>query len=292
MKYLYYPGCSLKGTGMAYEESILEVFKALEVEVEEIKDWNCCGATAYMSVDDSQALILASRNFALAEQSGADVVAPCSACYLTLHKANRQVKESPESREKVEHALKEAGLSYRGKLKIRHPLDVLFNDVGVRRISKQVQRPLKGFKVAPYYGCQVVRPYATFDDQFHPITMDKILAALGAEVVPYSLKTKCCSGSQGGAMPEVTYELAHALLREAKRVGANTMATVCPLCQFNLEGFQDEIRERIEDVTLPVLYLPQLMGLAFGLDEKKLGLQRNFGSIQSILAGQTAEVKK
>ncbi len=291
MKYLYYPGCSLKGTGMAYEESILEVFKILGVEIEEIKDWNCCGATAYMSVDDSQALILASRNFAMAEGRGEDVVAPCSACYLTLSKANRRFQESPQCREKVEHALEEAGLKYQGKLKIRHPLDILFHDITPQAIAKHVKKPLKGFKVAPYYGCQVVRPYATFDDQFHPMTMDKILSALGAEVVPYSLKTKCCSGSQGGAMPEVTYELVHALLREARRVGANAMATVCPLCQFNLEGFQDEIRERIEDVRLPVLYLPQLMGLAFGLDEKKLGIQRNFSSIQSILAAQKAEAK-
>ncbi len=133
------------------------------------------------------------------------------------------------------------GLRYSGNTPVRHPLDVLINDVGLEAIKQKVRKPLKGLKVAPYYGCQIVRPYATFDDQYNPTTMDRLLEALGATVVRYPLKTKCCGGSLTGTLPEAGHPLVYILLKEAKKRGADCLATVCPLCQFNLDAYHAQV---------------------------------------------------
>jgi heterodisulfide reductase subunit B len=277
MKYAYFPGCSLKGLGRAYEESLLPVMEKLGVELVELNDWNCCGATAYMSVDETKACILAARNLAIAEKTGSrDLVTPCSACYLVLNKTKHYLKDSPEIRGSVQRALEGAGLRYSGEMPVRHPLDILVHDVGLDVIREKVVRPLTGLKVAPYYGCQVVRPYATFDDAWTPTTMDRLLATLGAEVVPYPLKTKCCGGSLTGTLPDTGLRLTYILLKEAVRRGADVIATICPLCQFNLDAYHDQLTRQWGPVPIPTVYFTQLMGLAFGLPESQLGLRRNF----------------
>jgi len=284
MKYIYYPGCSLKGTGRAYEESMLPVFKALDVSWEELKEWNCCGATAYMSVNEAKAFALAARNLAIAEEQGSDdpdmpptVVAPCAACYLVLSKAKHYMAENPDLDRTVRNALAAADLNYRGEVVVRHPLDVFLNDVGLDKIKAAVRNPLAGLKVAPYYGCQIVRPYAEFDDQDDPTSMDRILKALGAEVVEYPLKTRCCGGSLTGTMNEVGVRLNYILLREARRRGADVVATACPLCQFNLECYQDKMGSWFDDpIRMPVAYFSQLMGLAFGIPRNQLGFNHVF----------------
>jgi heterodisulfide reductase subunit B len=277
MKYAYFPGCSLKGTGKSYEESLLPVLKHLGVELEEIKDWNCCGATAYMAVDEGKACALAARNLAIAETSGLkQMVAPCSACYLVLNKTQHYMQEYPRMKGVVDRALGAAGLKYSGHMPVRHPLDILLNDVGLEAIKQKVKRPLKGLKVAPYYGCQIVRPYATFDDQHNPTTMDRLLEALGATVVSYPLKTRCCGGSLTGTLPEPGLLCSYILLKEAKKRGADCLSTVCPLCLFNLDSYHGKIESRFQDsVRVPTVYFSQLMGLAFGLPEHELGLQRS-----------------
>jgi heterodisulfide reductase subunit B len=284
MKYSYFPGCSLKGTGRAYEESFLQVFKALGLDIEELDDWNCCGATAYMSVDESMAFTLAARNLAIAERSGGQLLAPCAACFLVLTKAQHYIRDYPRVGEAVHRALDAAGLEYAGTTLVRHPLDVLVNDVGLDAIYARVRRPLTGLKIAPYYGCQVVRPYATFDHQDYPVTMDRLFQALGADVVHYPLKTKCCGGSLTGTVPTVGARLSHILRREAVRQGADLMATLCPLCHFNLDANQDRTRGQwYEPARMPVVYFTQLMGLAFGIPARKLGLQRNIVSAMKVL---------
>ncbi len=283
MKYSYFPGCSLKGLGRAYEESLLPVMAHLGVELQELEDWNCCGATAYMSVDEHEASVLATRNLAIAEKQGPfDLVAPCSACYLVLNKSKNNIRDFPEVRESVHRALDKVGMAYTGKVNVRHPLDILFHDVGVEAIKQKVVRPLKGLKVAPYYGCQVVRPYATFDEAWNPVTMDKILEALGAEIVHYPLKTKCCGGSLTGTVPEAGLRMCYILLKEAVRRGADVIATICPLCQFNLDGYHDQIEKKWGAARIPTVYFTQLMGLAFGFEPKQLGLNRHFVSTRSI----------
>lgn len=275
MKYAYFPGCSLKGTGRAYEESLLPVLRHLGVEVQEIEDWNCCGATAYMAVDEGKACAAAARNLALAERTGLrQMLAPCSACYLVLNKAQHYLNEYPAMRRVVTRALDSVGLQCRGGTAVRHPLDVLLHDVGLDAIQQKVTRPLTGLKVAPYYGCQIVRPYATFDDQANPVSMDKLLAALGATVVRWPLKTKCCGGSLTGTLPEAGLRLCYNLLKEALKRGADVIATVCPLCQFNLDSYHAKIAARWEPVRIPTVYFSQLMGLAFGLPAEQTVLHR------------------
>jgi len=277
MKYNYFPGCSLKGLGRAYEESLLPVMRILGVELHELDDWNCCGATAYMSVDEGEAGVLAARNLAIAEKIGPhDLLTPCSACYLVLNKTKHNISEFPDIRNRVQRALDSAKLTYTGRTNVRHPLDMLIHDVGLEAIKQKVVRPLKGLKVAPYYGCQVVRPYSTFDDAWNPTTMDRLLATLGAEVVHYPLKTKCCGGSLTGTVPEAGLRMSYILLKEAVRRGADVIATVCPLCQFNMDAYHDQIDRRWEPTRIATVYFTQLMGLAFGLSPKELGLNRNF----------------
>ena len=275
MKYSYFPGCSLKGLGQAYEESLLPVMKDLGVEFQELEDWNCCGATAYMSVDEAKACVLTARNLAIAEKQGnRPVVAPCSACYMILNKTEHYFREYPAMKAKIDKALHAVGLSYGGTTPVRHPLDILLNDVGLEAIKARVKRPLKGLKVAPYYGCQIVRPYATFDNQFNPTTMDLLLEALGAEVVTYPLKTKCCGGSLTGTVPQAGMRLVYILMKEARKRGADCLATVCPLCQFNLDAYHARVTKEYGMDCIPTVYFSQLMGLAFGLPEKELGLNR------------------
>ena len=288
MSYLYYPGCSLKSTGRAYEESILEVFKALRIPLTELDDWNCCGATAYMSISELKAFALSARNFAIAEkQNGqgeyADMVVPCAACYLGLNKAKLYLSEHPEIKSVIDKALQEGGLTYKGKVKVRHPLDVLINDIGLDQIKNEVKRPLEGLKIACYYGCQIVRPYAEFDDQHDPQTMDKLMKALGAETVNWPLKTRCCGGSLTGTIQEVGLRLSYMILREAKKRGCDMVATACPLCQFNLECYQDKMPSMFgEKIDIPVVYFTQAMGLALGVSASKLGINRLFIPITEI----------
>jgi len=282
MSYLYYPGCSLKSTGKAYEESILSFFSALDAPLTELEDWNCCGATAYMAISELKAFALCARNFALAEKQdpdGAivDLVAPCAACYLGLNKAHHYLSENLELREKVGAALGEAGLSYTGRVRVRHPLDVIINDIGLEAIKQRVERPLEGYRVAAYYGCQIVRPYADFDDQHNPTSMENLFRALGAEIVDWPLKTRCCGGSLTGTVDEVGLRLSYILLKEAKRRGCNVIVTACPLCQFNLECYQSKMNGMFkDDISMPVVYFSQLAGVALGVPQKDLGLQRLF----------------
>lgn len=279
MTYLYYPGCSLKGTGRGYEESLLAVFKALRVPFAELEDWNCCGATAYMAVDEVKAFTLAARNLAIAREQGgetAQIIAPCSACYLVLSKAQHVIHDSPDIGKTIADALIAAQLTYGPRVQVRHPLDVLINDIGVDQLAAAAIQPLKGRKIACYYGCQMVRPYATFDDQFNPTTMDRVLQAMGAETVEWPLKTRCCGGTLTGTLEEVGLRLNYILMREARKRGADAIATACPLCQFNLECYQDKIHAAYGEPAIPVLYFSQFMGLAYGISARTLGMQRNF----------------
>lgn len=284
MRYAFYPGCSLKGTGKAYEESLLAVFRVLDVKVNELKDWNCCGATTFLSVDELASYALVARNLALAGREHLDIIAPCAACYMVLNKTQHYVQDYPDVRTVVNSAMQAIGLAYDSRVKVRHPLDILINDVGVAAIKAKITHPLKGLKVAPYYGCQIVRPYATFDDQANPVTMDRLLEACGAKAVHYPLKTYCCGGSQKGALPEVGMDLIKHLLNEAQRQGADVMATVCPLCQFNVEAFQEEAVNHNGCVSMPVLYFSQLMSLALGVPANEIGLQRSLVPVEAVLA--------
>lgn len=281
--YLYYPGCSLKSTGKAYEESIVTLFRLLDVPLEEINNWNCCGATNYMNIDEQSAFSLASRNLSIAEKDGRDLVTPCSACYLVLRKTQIYSDKYPEVKEKINRFLSSAKLGPIMSKPVRHPLEVLYSDIGVDFIKSRIKRHWKGGPVASYYGCLTTRPFYEVDRKFTPFRMDEILKTLGIIPVEYYLKTKCCGGSLTGTITNVGIRLNYIILKEALRKGAQAIVTLCPLCQFNLDCFQPNIRKETgENIDIPVLYLPQILGWALGGPLENLGLKRGISGRRNI----------
>jgi heterodisulfide reductase subunit B2 len=277
MKYAYYPGCSLEKTQRGYDESVREIFKALDQELIEIEDWNCCGATVYMSVKETVSLAVSSRNLALAEKMGCDIIAPCSSCFTVLSKTNKILNEIPALHKDVNEALAEAGLNYSGKTQVRHPLDILMNDVGINLILQKAKRSLNGLKIAPYYGCQIVRPGKGFDDNENPVLMDKLFNKCGGNVVYFPMKVRCCGGMLMTTFEETALKLNKELLSCAVENGADCIVTTCPLCHFNLEAYQDKINQTYNTkFNIPILYFTQLLGIVLGLPEKALGIDSSF----------------
>ncbi len=288
-KYVYFPGCSLHATGAAYDESLRELFRVLAFPLEELDDWNCCGATSYMSVDEGSAFLLSARNLSLAAESGArELMAPCAACYLVLRKAQDYIENYPEVRARVEEGLKAAELKPLGNVKVRHPLEVLYTDLGVAQLKSKVVRKWTGGKICCYYGCQAVRPFHEVDRPHNPMRMDELMEACGAKTIDYALKTKCCGGTLTGTIHDVGVRLNELLLREAVRKGAECIVTLCPLCQFNLDTYQKEARNFGERIDIPVLYFTQVLGWALGGDPKKLGLKRSISGAAQIRKWFTA----
>lgn len=277
MKFTYYPGCSLHSAHIGYDLSCKAVFEELGFELEELQDWNCCGATIYMSISEVTALTCASRNLALAEQQNRDLVAPCSSCYTILNKANRYLKNSPALLTQVNDCLKEEGLKYEGKVKIRHPLEILINDIGTELIQLKVKKPLKGLRIAHYYGCQIVRPEKGFDDRENPTTMENLFETVGAEEVYFPYKLRCCGGMLMTTFESAALKLSMEILESAVENGADCIATTCPLCQMNLEAYQNKINKVFnKKFEVPILFFTQLLGIAFGLNSKTLGIDKNF----------------
>ncbi len=274
--YAYYPGCSLLGTGRSYDESTRAVLEALGVPYRELENWNCCGATAYSSINECTAFALAARNLALAHQQGDPILAPCPNCYLVLTKTQRYLKQYPKIRQRIAQSLERLGLKLGNEVPVRHPLQVLSETPGLEAIRRKIQKPLKGLRVVPYYGCLLARPFPIAEDPWNTTILEDFIRVTGAEVLPYAYRTRCCGGALTGVVREAGLRMVYILLREALRQGAQAVVTTCPLCQFNLEAFQDQalgrngIQERI-----PVVYFTQLLGLALGLPPKKLGLHRH-----------------
>ncbi len=286
MEYAYYPGCSLEYTGKPYDISIRAVFKRLGIVLRDIEDWNCCGATMYMSVDKIIGFAVSARNLALAQNMGCDICAPCSSCYTVLRKTNRHLAWNAHSRKIINESLKAAGLTYDRMVEIRHPLDILVNDVGLDTIADATTFDLGGLRVAPYYGCQIVRPVFHFDDLEEPMTMDRLLETLGAKVVDFPDKVRCCGGMLMTTFEEVACELNHRLLKTAADNGADVIATTCPLCQMNLEGYQNRINKRYNyNHHMPIVYFSQLLGLALGIKPEKLGLNSMFIPLPQLKLG-------
>jgi len=235
--------------------------------------------------------VVAARNLALAEKTGLDMVTPCSSCYVTLNKANMNLKEHPGLLAQVNEALSVANLKYQGNVRVRHIVDVLVTDVTTDVISSKVRERLDGLKVAPYYGCQLVRPQYDSEDTEFPGSLDRLVNCLGAEAVEFPLKARCCGGSLTLSEEESTLPLIHKLLKSAAEHGARCLATPCPLCQTNLDAYQGKVNAKFgTGYNLPVFFITQLIGLALGLDTKALGLDTNIVSPSQVLA-QLGEVK-
>jgi len=276
MKYIYYPGCSAHAGGRAYDESTRAIAPLLDLTLQELEDWNCCGATAYMNVNEVLSFSLTARNLALAQKEKAPVCTPCSACYTNLAKTNSYLGKFPELKTKVDTALAEAGLKYDGSVTTKHLLDVMVKDVGLDKIKSQVKKPLTGMKVAPYYGCQMLRPISIDDNPENPSVLENLLKTLGATPTKFELRTWCCGGSLMGTNDEVALRLCRNLLLSATEGGAEVIAVTCPLCLTNLEAFQGRVNSMFgTKFNIPVLYFTQLMGMAFGLTDKQVALKRS-----------------
>ena len=276
MKYIYYPGCSLEGTAREYDISTRALMQAAGLELIELEDWTCCGASAAEPTSSLLSLVLPARNLALAEKSeeARDIVVPCSACYLNLKRVEEKIRTDPEIFKKINTVLSEDQLQLQGKMRVRHILDVIINDMGMDTILSMVTNPLNDFIIAPYYGCQCLRPYPVFDDGEKPKSMEPVINKLGAKVHPWEMGGKCCGASHMNTKAEVGIELVAAILKGAK--GADAIVTVCPMCQMNLDAYQQKAsRVCREDLEITVLYLPQLIGLALDLSEQDLGIDLN-----------------
>lgn len=276
MRYTYFPGCSNHSSSRDYEESTREVCAALGIELVELQDWNCCGTTAVMGVDPMAAMALSARNLALAAAGGSrEMVVTCNSCFSTLRRAGQFYQSEPLTRDAVDRALGEVGLTLQKPVPVRHLLDVLLNDVGLDGIGARVSNPLVGLKVVPYYGCLVGRPKNDFDDRENPCSLERLLGTTGAVLLPFEHKARCCGGALMTTKTEVALELCRDILQEAVERGAEVMAVTCPMCHLNLDAYQGQINQRFgTKFNLPILYFTQILGLSFGLREKELGLTR------------------
>jgi heterodisulfide reductase subunit B len=275
MKYSYYPGCSLDATARPYGESVNAVAAHLGIDLVEIEDWNCCGATAYMNVNEILSFCLSARNLAKAHDKGDPIVTACSACFTNLRKTDAYMAESSDIKTKVNQALGEAGMRYEGGTLVKHFLQAVVEDAGLDKVRQLVKHPLRGLRVAPYYGCQIARPYGIEDDRDNPMMLDRLIETLGATPTYYPMKTMCCGGSLMGTSEDVALRLCRNLLLCAEQDKADCVAVTCPLCQINLDAYQDKINKKYGTAfRLPIVYFTQLMGLAFGLKSDHLGLQR------------------
>ena len=285
MKYAYYPGCSLECSSAAYDVSVRAVAKKLGVDLCEMDDWNCCGATEYFSQDKLTASAVIARNLALVDPEFHQLVAPCAACYLNLKKTDHLMADDQKFASKVNEALGAGGLNYQpGRVEVRHLLDVLFTDVGEAAIRDKVVRPLTGLRVAPYYGCQVVRPFDDVDNSEYPMSLDTLFTWLGADVVDYPAKAHCCGGHMSQISEPQAFELIRRLLQCAVDHGADMILCMCPMCQLNLDAYQSRVNGHFgTKFRMPIVFFTQILGVALGMGAKELGLGKELVAAGPIL---------
>lgn len=281
--YSYFPGCSLEKMALSYNQSTIQTTKALGVDLQEIEDWNCCGATSYFHVDELLAYTLVSRNLAMAEKAGHDLVAPCSACYKNAYFTNAYLKEDQDLADHINYALAQDNLEFSGSIEVKHVMEIFSDDIGCEALKEKVTRPLEGLRVAPYYGCQLVRPRKDHINTENPRFFEDLMTAIGADPVDYPSRLRCCGGSLLITSRPAAFQLIYELLLAAVNSQADVIATSCPMCQTNLECYQMQINQEFgTDFKVPILYFTQLIGLALGLPPKKLGFGSEFVSADRI----------
>lgn len=266
MRYSYFPGCSLHSTGLEYQLSARAVFQHLGMELVELPDWNCCGASSAHALDNILALALPARNLALAQSVGGEggkcnrLITPCAACYNRIRQADAVLRRDFRTRVNIEALV---GFQFTGQVTVQPLLGLLYEDYGVDQLQSKVCHPLLGMKVVPYYGCLLVRPpeVTQFDDPDNPKIMAEIMKSIGAEVMPWAYATECCGGSLSLSRADIVRNLVGRLVDRAREAGAMAIVTACPLCQVNLEMRQDV------QPKMPAFYFTELLGLALGLSE-------------------------
>lgn len=285
LKYALYPGCAAKGATPELYQSTMAIIGRLGIEVVELQAAACCGAGVVSEADPDLALALNARTFAQAEQLGLDVMTICGTCQGVMGAANKRLKEAA-THERINRLLAQEGIAYRGTIQVKHLLWVVVRDIGLHRLREHIRVPMNDFRIAPFYGCYMLRPSwdLGFDDPENPTSLEKVIAAVGGESVAYAGRTKCCG------FPIILEKEASAVamagnnMKEAKDQGADFMVTPCPLCHMSLDIYQDRAAQAVRaSLNLPIMHLPQLLGLAMGIPAKDLGVARHLVSVDSIV---------
>ncbi len=287
MRYAYYTGCVAEESAAELDYSTQRVCEKLGIKLEKMESASCCGAGDIDEANIDLSRGLNGRTLALAERDGLDIITICNVCTLTLRKVNRDLRENPEIMEKTNKVLNEIGMTYKGGVEVTHFLWVLARDFGIDRLKAFVKRPLTGLRVAPFYGCQILRPAAElgFEDPYNPTSLENIITALGGEPVDYAGKTKCCAFLISLAREKTASAVLAQQLWDGKSAGADCMVTPCPLCHVSLDAFQVMAEKHLgKSIRMPILHLPQLVGLAIGLEPSELKLSRHMVSVDGVLA--------
>lgn len=286
MKISYYPGCTLKNNAKNFEDSALCSLKRLEVEVEELERWNCCGTVFSLATDDLIHHLAPIRNLIRVKEANTNkVMTLCAMCFNTLKRANERVRSDPESLEKINEFMYREEVEYQGDVKVLHLLEMLRDEIKFENITKKVVKPLKNLKIANYYGCLLVRPKEIgLDDVENPTVLENLMTALGADAIDFPYKTECCASYQTVDKPEIVADRTYQILTSAQSQGAELVSLSCPLCAFNLDHRQKEtVQKYPEFKNMPILYFTQLMALALGCPEKDLRLDLHYIDPKPIL---------
>ncbi|MBW2304158.1 MAG: CoB--CoM heterodisulfide reductase iron-sulfur subunit B family protein [Deltaproteobacteria bacterium] len=278
MKYALFLGCTIPARSRNYELSARKVAEELGIELVDIERFICCGFPV-KSAELKSGLLLGAYNLALAQERGLDVCALCSSCTSALTEAAHLLEQEGALREEINEGLARVGLKYEGGVKVRHFARILFKEVGLEEIRKHLKRSLKGFKVASHYGCHYLKPsdiYEGFDNPEIPVSLDRLVALTGAEVVDYANKTRCCGGPVLPVDEKTSLSVAKQKLDDIKAAGANVINLVCPFCSVMYDSNQKGIQSQFDaEYNIPVLYMTQILGMAMGFERKEIGLNLN-----------------
>jgi len=286
MKLSYFPGCTLKNHAKNFEDSALCSLKNLDVEVEEIRRWNCCGTVFSLSTDDLIHHVAPVRNLIRAKEAGADkLMTLCAMCYNTLKRSNQRVRSNPEDLDIINDLMYREDIDYKGDVDVVHLLEILKNEIKFENIAKKAVKSLKGLKVASYYGCYLVRPQEVgFDDVENPMIMDELMTALGAEAIDFPYKVECCGAYQTVDKPEIIADRTNQILSSSLKQGAEVVTVSCPLCAFNLDQRQKETQQKFPEFkNIPILYFSQLLAIALGCPQDSLRLDLHYIDPKPIL---------
>ncbi|ULA65269.1 MAG: 8-methylmenaquinol:fumarate reductase membrane anchor subunit [Nitrospira sp.] len=286
LRFALYPGCAAKGATPELYQSTMAIIGRLGIEVVELAASSCCGAGVVTEAEPDVALALNARNFAQAEQLGLDVMTICGTCQGVMGAANKRLKTEPGLLDRINHVLEPEGIVYRGTVQVKHLLWIVVREIGLRQLGAQVVKSLQGLRIAPFYGCYILRPSWDLgvDDPENPASLEQVIRTLGGEAVAYAGRTKCCGFPIILEKEAVAMAMAGANMKEAKEQGADCMVTPCPLCHMSLDIYQDRAGQAVNTaLNLPILHLPQLLGLAMGIPSKELGLARHLIPVDSIV---------
>jgi len=280
MKYAFFPGCVLKDAASELMISTKKVAEVLGIELVEIDGWSCCGVSHTQDINPMMMHAANARNLALAEKMGADkVMTVCNTCTLMLKKTDLKTRKNDKLKEEINTSLAKSDLEYTGSVPITHILWALIEDYGLENLKTKIKRPLTGLKVANYYGCHIIMPpqYTGFENWRNPQSMETIVELLGATNVDYEDRLSCCGFHAASQSEKEALRMTGKGAKTAKEAGADVIVTPCPLCQMQFDGHQHDTDESLEDedVLMPVIHLPQLIGLALGITPKELGMDKH-----------------